>query len=154
MPYTYIKFSLLQEEVNKERVHVLKALAIITRVWLFPFFLIVYLIYLFVAETYFQNMHFTRLFLSIDDYFLLYLVLFTWVYALWWDDWANEQYIWTKKTAWYWYLCYGFSLFVVGVGMWEVRQYAIELWWMRHLLATSTWFILLVLTTMLFHYRK
>jgi len=152
--YEHLAFSPLQEAVSRNEVSLLKALALVTRVRLFPFFLIVYLVYLFVSETHLWNLQYTRLFLSTDEYLLLVFVLATWIFSLRGEDETTKAYIMNKTSPVYGVVYLFLSVVFAGVGIWVVGAQTLSLWRIVHLLSSSTWVLISLLSFVLFQYRE
>jgi hypothetical protein len=58
-------YKLLQEDVYEHTVSVFSAICLVCKMRLFPFFLFLYLVYLFIEQTHFLQLHLSRFFLSL-----------------------------------------------------------------------------------------
>ncbi len=148
--YRHLSFSRMQEEVERGDLSMWHACALIARVWFFPFFMLAYIGFLFVSETHLRNIHYTRFFLSVDEYLLLALLL---VSGIWWvstDEWIEKEYVFKTRSALWWRVfVVGICVFA-GISTWVVAEKTLSLWRIGHIISSSVWALIVLLGVMVF----
>ena len=65
--YDSLLYTILQEDVHKNNLSVFSAVCLVGKMRLFPLFLFLYLVYLFIEQTHFLQLQVSRFFLSLHS---------------------------------------------------------------------------------------
>ncbi len=122
---------LLTNDVSEGKLSSYKALSFLVRKYIFPFLLTVYLLYLFIEQTTFMNLHVSSIFLLIDETYLLTGILFSAISMVWWED-IEEQYSVHRYSLHMKFFYYFLTIICSAVWWYVVLLKALHLWliWM------------------------
>jgi len=150
--YDRLLYTLLQEDVYESNLSVFSAVCLVSKMRLFPLFLFLYLVYLFIEQTHFLHLHVSRFFLSLHAWLLLVLLAVAGICGTYVNEATLKTYVRTIHTPYagrfYVFVCLGMSL----LGSRVVGQQTISLWWIGYVISIVSGVLIVLMSFLLLEY--
>ena len=150
--YDRLSYALLQEDVYKNNISVFSAICLVCKMRLFPMFLFLYLIYLFIEQTHFLQLQFSRFFLWLHAWLLLVVLAVTGICATNVTDWTLHTYVRSLHSPYVGWLYVIVCLAMSLLGSRVVGQQTISLWWIGYVISIVSGVLIVLMSFLLLEY--
>lgn len=142
---TSLRINHLQEAVENKTLSVWEWISIVSKIWVFPFFFMTYVLFLLIEQTHIFNLHYHYLFLSIDASWLLWMTIVSWVVSVLYNEQTmhNRTIQYASPLLWRLYCILSGLLWI----LWSYILYSqiINLTTYAYIIATIAWIIILLI---------
>ena len=107
---------------------------LINRVYVFPFFLALYLIYLLIKQTHVYNLNNNIFYLILNENFLLAIVIISGILTIR-HEWADKKYQKKSTSLWSTYLHIGLSIILSLLGVYIILWQVVILGWIGYVIS-------------------
>jgi hypothetical protein len=107
---------------------------LINRVYIFPFFLALYLIYLLIKQTHVYNLNNNIFYLILNENFLLAIVIISGILTIR-HEWADKKYQKKSTSLWSTYLHIGLSIILSLLGVYIILWQVVILGWIGYVIS-------------------
>lgn len=127
VPHVMIDWKQIDSDVGAKKIPWRYPVVLLVRKYCFPLFLMLYLVYVLIDTTKIRNLHVSTFFMVMNESFLLFMTMVSWIVMLFWEQY-DKQYILKEKSKKLWVLYIILIYFLSALGWYIVLQQVIELW--------------------------
>lgn len=99
---SHIDWDSISNDISFKKLPRWYPIVLLVRTYCFPFFLVVYLLYLLINQTQIRNLHISTAFLVLNKNFLLFMTIITWVIMIFWEKYDDTYMIKRNSLAFGW----------------------------------------------------